>query len=84
MGVPPSHYLYFQLGLLLGYENFISAMNTHASAIADSVAWWSQSGEVAFCKLVKSIKKATDHDLQRFDDSDQDSRPLGLFKIFDC
>jgi len=59
-------------------------MNIRASAIADSWAWWSPAREAAFRKLVKWIKTATDDDLQKFDDDDQDSHPQDLFKILDC
>ena len=59
-------------------------MNICAPAITDFLACWSQALEIAFLKLVKWIKKATDHEVQNFNNDDQDSHPHGLFKILDC
>jgi len=59
-------------------------MDICASAITDSLACWSQAREVAFGMLVKWIKKETYHNVQRFDNDNQDSDPQGLFKILDC
>ena len=58
-------------------------MDICASAISDSLACGSQAREVAFRKLVKWIKKGTNHNVQRFDKDNKDSHPQGLFKILD-